>query len=48
MAAVRRFAYCLVNFSVMSLSPNTSWSTSTWPSHDGPAPMPMVGIDSFG
>ncbi len=29
-----------------SSMPSTSWNTSTWPSHCGPAPMPMVGTST--
>ena len=46
--SAKRSAYCLTNFGVnRSNMPSRSCSTSTWPSHPPPAPMPMVGMRSF-
>ena len=40
----RRSAYCRTNLGGARLArPSRSWNTSTWPSHAGPAPIPIVG-----
>ena len=47
-ATLRKSQYCLVCLGTKSLyKPSMSWKTCTWPSHSGPAPIPIVGIDNF-
>src|SRR5260221_739989 len=42
-----RLAYRRTNFGRKSPDkPSRSWNTSTWPSQWGPAPIPIVGIES--
>ena len=40
-----RFAYCLEKGGVVLYIPSISVTTKICPSHDGPAPIPIVGVD---